>query len=153
MPLVLGPRPQFHRQGNGHAVFIVARGNPVLYEDLVQQFAHEKNVEVILDRRFGERRQRVQAHAFERRRDERRRRVRSIRLPQRSALGDMGGDRRNPLRIVQSMGAMRHEKKGLWEQVRRFINSIDWWVAVKMLAVTLLGAGILTWAVRWWLRF
>ncbi len=54
-------------------LFIVARGNPVLYEDLAQQFAHEKNVEIILDRRLGERRQRVQAHAFERRRAERRR--------------------------------------------------------------------------------
>ncbi len=42
--------------------------------------------------------------------------------------------------------------KGLKTHIRRFINSVDWWVAVKMLLVLLLGVGMLTWAVRWWLR-
>jgi len=37
--------------------------------------------------------------------------------------------------------------------IRRFIKSIDWWVAVKMLLVLLLGIVMLTRGVRWWLRF
>ncbi len=54
-------------------LLIVARNQPDLWQYLKNNFAGDEKVEVILDRRRGERRQRVQAHEPERRRAERRR--------------------------------------------------------------------------------
>lgn len=53
-------------------LFIVARGQPDLWHHLKQDFAEEE-VQVILDRRRGDRRQRVEAQEPERRRADRRR--------------------------------------------------------------------------------
>jgi hypothetical protein len=41
-----------------HRLFIVPRGHDRLYEDLRQQFAENPEVEVMVDRRDGERQQR-----------------------------------------------------------------------------------------------
>jgi len=57
-------------------VFIVARDETDLYEYLKQHFAGRLDVEVILDRRNGERRRRHEVPAVERR--ARGRRVRSV---------------------------------------------------------------------------
>lgn len=54
-------------------LLIVARNQPDLWLYLKNNFAGDEKVEVILDRRRGERRQRIQAHESERRRAERRR--------------------------------------------------------------------------------
>ena len=54
-------------------LFIVARDQPDLWHHLRQDFARDEEVEVLLDRRRGERRQRVQAYEPERRRADRRR--------------------------------------------------------------------------------
>ena len=54
-------------------LFIVARGQPDLWDHLRKDFAEDKEVRVILDRRRGERRQRVQPPKRERRWDYRRR--------------------------------------------------------------------------------
>ena len=57
-------------------IFIVARDRPDLYRYLSQTFSDAENVQVIWDRRAGERRAApVTAHAPERRRGERRRRA------------------------------------------------------------------------------
>jgi len=53
-------------------LLIVARNQPDLWRYLKQNFAGDEKVEVILDRRRGERRQRVQAYGPERRRAARR---------------------------------------------------------------------------------
>jgi hypothetical protein len=56
-------------------IFIVARDRPDLYRYLSQTFSDAENVQVIWDRRAGERRAApVNAHDPERRRGERRRR-------------------------------------------------------------------------------
>ena len=55
-------------------VIIVARNDPDLWSHLKENFAGDTRAEVILDRRRGERRQRVQPHTPERRRTERRER-------------------------------------------------------------------------------
>ncbi len=52
-------------------VFIVSRDEPGLYHDIVQNFANEP-VQIILDRRTGERRRRRAEPGAERRRADRR---------------------------------------------------------------------------------
>ena len=54
-------------------LLIVAHNQPDLWHYLKQNFAGDEKVEVILDRRRGERRRRVQAHEPERRQADRRR--------------------------------------------------------------------------------
>ncbi len=54
-------------------LFIVSRDQPDVYDRLMRDFAEDKEVEVLLDRRVGERRQRGQADAPGRRRSYRRR--------------------------------------------------------------------------------
>ncbi len=54
-------------------LLIVARSQPDLWHHLKDNFAGDDKVEVILDRRRGQRRQRIQAHEPERRQGERRR--------------------------------------------------------------------------------
>ena len=56
-------------------LFIVARDRADLYRYLSQTFADAENVEVIWDRREGERRRVANGVAFERRRQERRQRL------------------------------------------------------------------------------
>ena len=58
----------------GRTVYIVARDHPELFAYLRDRFSCDESVEVILDRRFAQRRQRSTVHAPERRRAERRRR-------------------------------------------------------------------------------
>jgi len=53
-------------------VFVVARNRPDLYRYLSQTFADAKNVEVIWDRRTGERRGTIHAPLRERRQADRR---------------------------------------------------------------------------------
>lgn len=53
-------------------LFIVSRDNPALYEVLRREFEGEPEVEVILDRRYGDRRRAATPVAIERRRGERR---------------------------------------------------------------------------------
>ena len=54
-------------------LFIVSRDQPEVYKRLTRDFAADKEVQVILDRRVGERRQRAQGNGLERRRASRRR--------------------------------------------------------------------------------
>lgn len=54
-------------------LLLVARNQPDLWRYLKNNFAGDQKVEVILDRRRGERRQRIEPHEPERRRAERRR--------------------------------------------------------------------------------
>ena len=54
-------------------LLIVARSQPDLWRYMQHNFAGDDKVEVILDRRRVERRQRIQAHEPERRQGERRR--------------------------------------------------------------------------------
>ncbi len=54
-------------------LFIVARDQSDLWHSLRRDFGVDAGVRVLLNRRRGERRQRIQAHAFERRRADRRR--------------------------------------------------------------------------------
>lgn len=56
-------------------LFIVNREEPNLYEALRREFAGERRVEVIIDRRFGEQRREQAPFAEERRRGERRTRA------------------------------------------------------------------------------
>jgi hypothetical protein len=55
-----------------HRLFIVARGDDRLYEDLRQQFAANPEVEVLVDRRHAERRRDQALHDPERRGSDRR---------------------------------------------------------------------------------
>ncbi len=55
-----------------YRLFIVARGDDRLYEDLRQQFAANPEVEVLVDRRHTERRRDQALHDPERRRSDRR---------------------------------------------------------------------------------
>jgi hypothetical protein len=55
-------------------LFVVSRRHPDLYEYLRERFASDPAVEVILDRRIGQRRQNVAVSVTERRRAERRKR-------------------------------------------------------------------------------
>jgi hypothetical protein len=53
-------------------LFIVTRGYPEVYADLQRQFLGNPEVEVLVDRRMSERRERPDPHNPERRRSERR---------------------------------------------------------------------------------
>ena len=55
-------------------LFIVSRHHIDLYRDLVERFQGDPNVEIIIDRRLGERRRGGMARDAERRAGERRRR-------------------------------------------------------------------------------
>ncbi len=55
-------------------LFIVPRWNPTLFEYLADHFSRERTVQVLLDRRWDERRRLVQRHEPERRAADRRRR-------------------------------------------------------------------------------
>jgi hypothetical protein len=55
-----------------HRLFIVARGDDHLYEELRQQFAGNPEVEVLVDRRHGERRRSQSPSDPDRRRGDRR---------------------------------------------------------------------------------
>lgn len=57
-----------------YLIIIVARNHPDLWSHLKENLAGDTKAEVILDRRWRERRQRVQPHTLERRRTERRQR-------------------------------------------------------------------------------
>ncbi len=57
-----------------HYLIIVARNHPDLWSHLKESFAGDTRAEVILDRRRGERRQRVGPHELERRHSQRRQR-------------------------------------------------------------------------------
>lgn len=59
--------------GRARCLFIVARNQPDLWHHLSRDFAGDDDVQVLLDRRRGERRQRLQQHEPERRRADRRR--------------------------------------------------------------------------------
>jgi len=54
-------------------VFIVSPEQRALFESLVRTFANDTSVDVVLDRRGGQRRQRAQAPASDRRKADRRR--------------------------------------------------------------------------------
>lgn len=54
-------------------LIILSRERADLFEQLSKDFSDDKEIEVVLDRRFGERRQRTVSHQTERRRTERRR--------------------------------------------------------------------------------
>jgi hypothetical protein len=56
----------------GRTVFVVARPHAELYQYLRERFASDTAVEVILDRRFTQRRQRQLWHQTERRHGDRR---------------------------------------------------------------------------------
>jgi hypothetical protein len=58
----------------GRTVFVVSRRHPDLYQYLRERFASDTAVEIILDRRVSQRRQRHTSHHVERRRVERRQR-------------------------------------------------------------------------------
>jgi hypothetical protein len=53
-------------------LFIVARGRSEVYADLQRQFQGNPEVEVLVDRRLAERRERAESHEPERRRGDRR---------------------------------------------------------------------------------
>jgi len=53
-------------------LFIVARDQPALYETLRREFGAERDIEVLYDRRFGERRRQRVLWPDERRRGDRR---------------------------------------------------------------------------------
>jgi|GEM_PF-1352634 hypothetical protein len=55
-----------------HRLFIVARGHDRLYQDLREQFAANAEVEVVVDRRHAERRQKQSPPDTERRGSDRR---------------------------------------------------------------------------------
>ena len=59
--------------GKVRCLFIVARGQPDLWHHLTRDFAGDEEVQVLLDRRRGERRQHLQPNEPERRRSDRRR--------------------------------------------------------------------------------
>lgn len=56
----------------GRLLFVVARAEPARYEYLRDAFAAEEAVEIVFDRRLGQRRQGQAAHQPERRRRDRR---------------------------------------------------------------------------------
>lgn len=58
----------------GRVVFVVSRQHRDLYAYLSERFATDPAVEVVLDRRLGERRQRIAPPVTDRRRADRRRR-------------------------------------------------------------------------------
>jgi hypothetical protein len=64
-------RPTIDKHMARH-LFLVSRHEPRLYEYLLERFRDDGNVEVILDRRRGERRRQSQSQESERRRSDRR---------------------------------------------------------------------------------
>ena len=54
------------------ARIIVARNRPLVWQALTDHFTANEDVELVLDRRRGERRQRVQTHKSDRRKEDRR---------------------------------------------------------------------------------
>jgi len=68
-----GSRPRIGSRLSRYLI-IVARGQLSLYDYLTRNFAEDPKVQVLLDRRKGERRQKVQPREPERRKGERRRR-------------------------------------------------------------------------------
>jgi hypothetical protein len=62
----------------GRHLFIVARDKRWLFDHLVERFAEDQDVIVLLDRRVGERRRKQEPHPTERRRGERRARRDSV---------------------------------------------------------------------------
>ncbi len=56
-------------------LFIVARDQPALYQTLLREFGAERDIEVLYDRRFGERRRHQGTWPEERRQGERRSRA------------------------------------------------------------------------------
>lgn len=73
MESIAVPRTQTEEQ-MGRTLFIVSRQHPDLYAYLRERFATDDAVEVILDRRLGQRRQRDTAPDTDRRRADRRER-------------------------------------------------------------------------------
>ena len=59
--------------GKVRCLFIVARNQPGLWHYLRRDFAEDEEIQVLLDRRRGDRRQRYQGQEPERRRSDRRR--------------------------------------------------------------------------------
>ena len=39
--------------------------------------------------------------------------------------------------------------KELWAEIRRFLDMIDWWVALQMLLIVVLGLAVLISVIRW----
>jgi hypothetical protein len=77
-------------------LFIVTRGHPEVYADLQRQFLGNPEVEVLVDRRMSERRERPDSHKPERRRSERR-----GRRGENSHVLGIGGDPGLPALIVE----------------------------------------------------
>lgn len=75
---VLGQRPdaslRLRQRTVASYLFIVSRRHSELYDYLGERFSEDRNVEVILDRRVGERRARTMLIQVERRRSDRRER-------------------------------------------------------------------------------
>jgi hypothetical protein len=71
MQSIAVPRTQTEEQ-MGRTLFIVSRQHPDLYAYLRERFAADTAVEVILDRRLGQRRQRAAVTQVDRRRSDRR---------------------------------------------------------------------------------
>ena len=65
--------PRARPTGMVRALVVVAQDQPDLWQSLTRHFATNEDVEVLIDRRHGERRQRLQTYAFDRRGPERRR--------------------------------------------------------------------------------
>lgn len=77
-------------------LFVVARSHPEVYADLKRQFLGNPDVEVLLDRRLSDRRQRRDEHEPERRRGERR-----GQRGENSHVRGIGGDPGLPALIVE----------------------------------------------------
>ena len=67
-----GLLPQSTQEASMGQLYVVARDRPELYERLTGNFVHEPDAQVILDRRFGGRRQRPETRWPERRKADRR---------------------------------------------------------------------------------
>lgn len=65
------PKPQ--PTGIMRALVVVARDEPQLWQSLTEHFSANEDVRVLLERRQGERRQRVQTYGADRRESDRRR--------------------------------------------------------------------------------
>ncbi len=70
----IASRSYHTRGGTVRDILIVAQDQPDLWQYLLQEFAGDEEVQVLLDRRQGERRQRVQQYESDRRGVARRRR-------------------------------------------------------------------------------
>lgn len=72
MPVESGS-PKVQPTGIIRALVVVAGDQPDLWQSLTRHFAGNQDVQVLLDRRQGERRQRVQTYELDRRGPDRRR--------------------------------------------------------------------------------